>query len=118
MKKTNLLVGLFCIAGLSSCQKEKSKPNIIYILMDDMGYGDLQCYGQQKIETPNIDRLRNNGIKLTQHYTGSPVSAPARCVLLTGLHSGHAQIRANDEIASRGAINSHDSMYVHPELEG
>ena len=46
--------------------------------MDDMGYGDLQCYGQQKIETPNIDRLRNNGIKLTQHYTGSPVSAPAR----------------------------------------
>lgn len=118
MKKTNLLVGLFCIAGLSSCQKEKSKLNIIYILMDDMGYGDLQCYGQQKIETPNIDRLRNNGIKLTQHYTGSPVSAPARCVLLTGLHSGHAQIRANDEIASRGAINSHDSMYVHPELEG
>lgn len=118
MKKTNLLVGLFCIAGLSSCQKEKSKPNIIYILMDDMGYGDLQCYGQQKIETPNIDRLRNNGIKLTQHYTGSPVSAPARCVLLTGLHSGHTQIRANDEIASRGAINSHDSMYVHPELEG
>ena len=94
MKKTNLLVGLFCIAGLSSCQKEKSKPNIIYILMDDMGYGDLQCYGQQKIETPNIDRLRNNGIKLTQHYTGSPVSAPARCVLLTGLHSGHTQIRA------------------------
>ena len=118
MKSIKLLAGLICITGLSSCQKKESRPNIIYILMDDMGYGDLQCYGQQKIETPNIDRLRNNGIKLTQHYTGSPVSAPARCVLMTGLHSGHTQIRANDELASRGAVNSHDSMYVHPELEG
>ena len=70
----------------------QQKPNIIFILADDMGYGDLQCYGQQKIETPNIDRLRDAGMQLSQHYTGSPVSAPARCVLLTGLHSGHTQI--------------------------
>ena len=86
MKKTTLLVGILCAASLSSCQKEKSKPNVIYILMDDMGYGDLQCYGQEKIETPNIDRLKDNGIKLTQHYSGSPVSAPSRCVLTTGLN--------------------------------
>ena len=70
MKKTNLLVGLFCIAGLSSCQKEKSKPNIIYILMDDMGYGDLQSYGQQKIEPKNNDHRRNNGNNLPHNYTG------------------------------------------------
>ena len=118
MKKTTLLVGILCAASLSSCQKEKSKPNVIYILMDDMGYGDLQCYGQEKIETPNIDRLKDNGIKLTQHYSGSPVSAPSRCVLTTGLHSGHAQIRANDPMSSRGAVSSHDSMFIHPELEG
>lgn len=118
MKNTNLLVGLLCIAGLPSCQKEKSKPNVIYILMDDMGYGDLQCYGQEKIETPNIDRLRDHGIRFTQHYSGSPVSAPSRCVLTTGLHSGHAQIRANDPISSRGSVSSHDSMFIHQELEG
>lgn len=99
MKTFNILVTSACIlAGFSCTKKENVKPNVIYILMDDMGYGDLQCYGQQKIETPNIDRLRDAGMQFTQHYTGSPVSAPARCVLLTGLHSGHTQIRANDEM--------------------
>lgn len=94
------------------------KPNVVYIIMDDLGYGDLGCFGQEKIETPNIDRIRAEGIRFTQHYSGSPVSAPSRCVLMTGLHSGHAQIRHNNEIASRGAVNNHDSMFVHPELEG
>ena len=58
------------------------------------------------------------GIKLTQHYSGSPVSAPSRCVLMTGLHSGHAQIRFNNEMPERGAVNNYDSVYVHKELEG
>lgn len=107
------------VAVLSgSTKKEEVKPNVIYILMDDMGYGELECYGQQKIETPNIDALRAKGIKFTQHYSGSPVSGPSRCVLMTGLHSGHTQIRGNDEVPSRGDVWSHDSMYVHPELEG
>ena len=86
--------------------------------MDDLGYGDIGCFGQQRIETPNIDRLCKEGIKLTQHYSGSPVSAPARCVLMTGMHSGHSQIRFNNEMTERGAVNNYDSVYVHKELEG
>ena len=114
---------LIIACSLFSCsvmqaQKVVQRPNIIYILMDDLGYGDLQCYGQQKIETPNIDKLRENGMKFTQHYSGSPVSAASRCVLMTGMHSGHSQIRGNDEMASRGAVSNYDSMYVHKELEG
>lgn len=111
--------GAAALLSLSACRPQPvQKPNVIYILMDDLGYGDLACYGQEKIETPHIDRLRASGMLFTRHYTGSPVSAPARCVLMTGLHSGHAQIRANDEMAERGAVASHDSMFVHPELEG
>ncbi|WP_019030215.1 arylsulfatase [Colwellia piezophila] len=71
------------------------KTNIIYILADDMGYGDLGAYGQEKILTPNIDKLALEGIKFTQHYSGSTVCAPSRSVLLTGLHSGHTQVRGN-----------------------
>ncbi len=119
MNKIDILMASACMFACLSCSKDDNrKPNVIYILMDDMGYGDLQCYGQKKIETPHIDRLRETGMRFTQHYTGSPVSAPARCVLLTGVHSGHAQIRANDEMPERGAVNSHDSMFVHPQLEG
>lgn len=101
-----------------SAQQAEERPNVIYILMDDLGFGDLGCYGQQKIETPNIDRLSREGMRFTQHYSGSPVSAPSRCVLMTGMHSGHAQIRFNNELPERGAVNDHDSMFVHKELEG
>ncbi|MCK5693430.1 MAG: sulfatase-like hydrolase/transferase, partial [Bacteroidales bacterium] len=82
--------------------QEKTKPNIIFILADDLGYGDLGCYGQELIETPHIDALASAGMKFTQHYSGSPVCAPSRCVLLTGKHSGHAYIRGNDEWGVRG----------------
>lgn len=109
-----LSVGWGCTQPQSSVQR----PNVIYILMDDLGYGDLQCYGQQKIETPHIDQLRAEGMKFMQHYSGSPVSAAARCVLMTGMHAGHAQIRGNDEVPTRGAVQNHDSMYVHRHLEG
>lgn len=107
-----------CMALPGIVCAQKSTPNVIYILMDDLGFGDLGCYGQQKIETPNIDRLRTNGLRFTQHYSGSPVSAPSRCVLMTGMHSGHAQIRANDELSGRGEVDSHQAMFEHPELEG
>lgn len=70
-------------------------PNIVFIMADDLGYGELGSYGQQKIKTPNIDRLAAEGMRLTDHYSGSPVCASARCVLLTGQHSAHAQIRGN-----------------------
>jgi arylsulfatase A-like enzyme len=70
-------------------------PNIIYILADDLGYADLSCYGQAKFTTPNIDKLATEGLKFTQHYAGSTVCAPSRCSLMTGLHTGHCQIRGN-----------------------
>lgn len=69
--------------------------NVIYILADDLGYGDLGCYGQTMFETPNIDSLASRGILFTHHYAGSPVSAPSRCSLMTGLHTGHTYIRGN-----------------------
>ena len=72
-------------------------PNIIYILADDLGYGELGCYGQEKIKTPNIDALAVAGMKFTQHYSGSPVCASSRCVLMTGKHTGHSYIRGNTE---------------------
>lgn len=119
MKTTNLLIGLSALTLAVQAQAKKNNPpNIIYIIMDDLGYGEIGCYGQEKIETPNIDQLYNNGMHFTQHYSGSPVSAPARCVLMTGMHSGHAQIRANDEMDFRGAVNNSAAVYVHPYLEG
>ncbi|MDD4755959.1 MAG: sulfatase-like hydrolase/transferase, partial [Prolixibacteraceae bacterium] len=78
-----------------SCQNapkklsDTPKPNIVYILADDLGYGDLSCYGQTKFATPNIDNLAKSGIKFTQHYSGSTVCAPSRSSLMTGLHTGH-----------------------------
>lgn len=76
----------------------QQRPNIIYIYADDLGYGELGCYGQEKIKTPNIDRMAAEGMRFTQHYTGSPVCAPSRCMLLTGKHAGHAYIRGNYEL--------------------
>lgn len=78
------------------------KPNIIYILADDLGYGDLSCYGQKKFTTPNIDALAKQGMKFTQHYAGNTVCAPSRCSLLTGLHTGHAQVRGNKYVKPIG----------------
>jgi arylsulfatase A-like enzyme len=75
-----------------------AKPNIIFILADDLGYGDVGCYGQKQIQTPNIDRMAAEGMRFTQHYAGSTVCAPSRCVLMTGLHTGHCRVRANARI--------------------
>lgn len=90
----------FCYALTLLCWLTVSaqrKPNVIYIYADDMGYGELGCYGQQKIKTPNIDRLAAEGIRFTQHYTSTPVCAPARCMLMTGKNGGHSFIRGNYE---------------------
>ncbi|MDD4636598.1 MAG: sulfatase-like hydrolase/transferase, partial [Bacteroidales bacterium] len=70
-------------------------PNVVFILADDLGIGDLGCYGQTKIHTPGIDQLAKKGMKFTQHYSGSTVSAPSRCCLLTGKHTGHSYVRGN-----------------------
>ena len=104
-----------------SCSKTENKntvPNIVFILADDLGYGEIGILGQKKIETPNIDQLAKNGMILTDHYTGSPVCAPSRSIFLTGLHSGHNPIRGNDEWKERGDVWSFKAMFENPELEG
>ena len=84
------------------CQNSKKKPNIIYFLADDLGWGDLSLNGQDAFKTPNIDRLAAEGMLFTDHYSGSTVCAPSRCSLMTGLHTGHAQVRGNQEIQPEG----------------
>jgi arylsulfatase A len=79
-----------------------AKPNIIYILADDLGYADLGCYGGQIIHTPRIDQMRTEGLKLTQHYSGSCMCAPTRSALMTGLHTGHTRIRNNGSYLGPG----------------
>jgi len=86
----------FLLAGTAAGMAAK-KPNIIYIMCDDMGYGDLGCYGQPYIQTPNIDRMAQEGMRFTQAYAGSPVSAPSRAAFMTGQHSGHGEVRGNKE---------------------
>ena len=76
---------------------KNSKPNLVFILADDLGYGDLGCYGQPYISTPNIDSLAKKGVRFTQAYAGSPVSAPSRASLMTGQHAGHTLVRGNKE---------------------
>ncbi|MGI6574066.1 MAG: arylsulfatase [Fermentimonas sp.] len=115
--KQSIVLGLSILASTSVFAR-KQNPNVIFILADDLGYGDLACYGQTKIETPNIDALAKEGICFTQYYSGSPVSAPSRCVLLTGKHTGHAYIRGNDEMADRGNVWSHQAMLDNALLEG
>ncbi|MBM49106.1 MAG: N-acetylgalactosamine-6-sulfatase [Roseibacillus sp.] len=90
------------IAATGARSEATSQPNIIYILLDDAGYGDLSCYGQTKFLTPNIDRLASEGMKFTNHYSGSTVCAPTRSVIMSGLHTGHTPSRGNREIKPVG----------------
>ena len=99
-----IVIFFFCISCNDHEKEQLLKPNIIYILADDLGYGELGVYGQKKIQTPNIDALAANGMLFTQHYSGAPVCAPSRYMLMTGKHAGHARIRGNDEWASRGEV--------------
>lgn len=86
------------------------KPNIIFIFADDLGYGEVGCYGQQKIETPNIDKLAAGGIKFNQFYAGTAVCAPSRASLMTGLHTGHTVIRGNKTVKPEGQTPLPDSV--------
>jgi arylsulfatase A-like enzyme len=86
---------LLLIAGMFATPALSAPRNLVFILADDLGWGELGCYGQKKIRTPHIDQLATDGSRFTSHYSGAPVCAPARCVLLTGMHLGHAEIRGN-----------------------
>ena len=96
------LLACLSIAATGARSEATSQPNIIYILLDDAGYGDLSCYGQTKFLTPNIDRLASEGMKFTNHYSGSTVCAPTRSVIMSGLHTGHTPSRGNREIKPVG----------------
>ena len=101
-KITRITLFIASLLALQSCIPFHSNlPNIIYIYADDLGYGELGCYGQDKISTPYLDRLASDGMRFTQHYTGAPVCAPARCMLMTGQHAGHSYIRGNYELGER-----------------
>lgn len=100
MNKTTALSGLFISLlflgiGMADEGIQYERPNIIFIMTDDLGYGDLGCYGQKKILTPNIDNLASEGMLFTQAYAGSTVCAPSRSSLMTGFHNGHNRIRDN-----------------------
>ena len=110
------IISTACSENKKDISNQTSKPNIIYILADDLGYGDLSCYGQTKFSTPNIDALAKEGLLFTQHYAGSSVCAPSRSTLLTGLHTGHTPIRGNKEVRPEGQWPLPDSTYTIAEL--
>lgn len=103
-------------AGLGSASNAARPPNLVFILADDAGYGDFGCYGQTRIRTPHIDRLAAEGMRFTQHYAGGAVCAPSRCTLMTGLHTGHAPIRGNQEIPGFGPVALPEDMLTVPRL--
>ena len=96
----SLLLSRNTIQSTTSTERKK-KPNIVYILADDLGYAELGCFGQKKIKTPNTDKLAAEGMRFTQHYSGNPVCAPSRCALMTGLHTGHTQVRGNKQVGGK-----------------
>ena len=93
------LLSAFSFASAAIAQTDQ-RPNIILIMADDLGYGELGSYGQTKIRTPHLDQLAGQGMRFTQHYTSAPVCAPARCSLMTGKHGGHAIVRDNLEVGA------------------
>lgn len=100
IRRLSIVLSAFCIFSSASliAQLKSGAPNVIYIYADDLGYGELGSYGQKKIKTPHLDRMAREGMRFTQHYSSTPVCAPARCMLLTGLHAGKSYIRGNYEL--------------------
>ncbi|MGH9841719.1 MAG: arylsulfatase [Blastocatellia bacterium] len=106
------IAGIAIVAGSRSA----AKPNVIFILADDLGYGDVGVYGQRKIKTPNLDRLANEGMRFTDFYAGSTVCAPSRCVLMTGRHLGHCWVRGNAGRANMSAQTLRDEDQTVAEI--
>ncbi|MEM7110415.1 MAG: arylsulfatase, partial [Bacteroidota bacterium] len=104
------------VLGCTPETKQPVKPNVIYILADDLGYGDLSCYGQTRFETPNIDALAKSGLLFTQHYAGSTVCAPSRSALLTGKHTGHTSVRGNQEVKPEGQWPLPENVFTLAEM--
>lgn len=117
LNKKYFLAGIvLCLVSCNNKPEETDKnPNIIYILADDLGYGDLGYMGQEKLSTPNIDRLASQGMIFTDHYAGSPVCAPSRASLMTGQHTGHAVVRGNKAFPGVGVAPLNETIVTLPE---
>ena len=102
--------------GQALAGRNARRPNIVYILADDLGYGHLGCYGQKEIKTPVIDRMAREGMRFTDHYAGSALCAPSRCVLITGLHTGHCFIRNNKSLPVEGNVPIPADSQTIPKL--
>ena len=96
-----ILTGILLLVLPLLAPQDSRKPNILFIHSDDLGYGDLSCYGQKKFTTPRLDRMAAEGLRFTSYYAGNTVCAPSRCALMTGYHMGHAYIRGNAETPLR-----------------
>jgi len=103
-------------AGLLRSAEIPTRPNIVFIMADDLGYGDLGCYGGQVVRTPQIDAMASEGTRFTHVYAGTSVCAPTRCVLMTGLHTGHAPIRANRELQPEGQMPLPEGDLTLPQI--
>ena len=111
-----MLAGFICINSCSPAGPDLGKPNIIFIMADDMGLADAGCYGQEIIQTPHIDLLASKGMQFSQHYAGNTVCAPSRCALMTGYHMGHAIIRGNSQVEPSGQRPILDETVTVAEL--
>lgn len=111
MSKRRIAVTTIGLVAAASFYAQ-DKPNVLFILTDDLGYGDLSCYGQEKFQTPNIDQLALSGTRFTRSYSGTTVSAPSRASLLTGLHTGNTPIRGNREIQPEGQAPMPSDIYT------
>ena len=119
MDKNKLLIfGCGLLASATVQAQEAAKPNIIYIMCDDLGYADVGCYGQQYISTPNLDRMAAEGMLFTQAYAGSPVSAPSRACFMTGQHTGHTKVRGNKEYWGNHVLNQQYGVTTDYSLVG
>src|SRR5215216_7493576 len=122
MSKYFITIALVCVCillhpGYSTGQQNKeARPNIIFILADDLGYGDLGCYGQKLIQTPNLDAMAKQGMQFTQFYAGTAVCAPSCSSLLTGQHTGHTPIRGNKGVEPEGQWPIPDSAITIAEV--
>ena len=115
LKSASLGAAALALPRRTPAAKQR-RPNIIYIMVDDLGYGDLSCFGQKKFQTPNLDKMAAEGVKFTDYYAGSTVCAPTRCVLMTGVHTGHAYVRGNREVRPEGQAPMPADIFTIPRM--
>ena len=111
-------LAILCATAFTFFHAAARKPNFVYIMVDDAGYGDFSCFGQKHFKTPSVDRMATEGMKFTDFYAASTVCAPSRCSLMTGVHTGHALVRGNREVQPEGQAPLADSALTMPEVLG